>query len=109
MQDSTIADVVELLQATTYHGFPVVTDAREMFVVGMCTRLDLATALETALNDRTRKYTGATLCSFSSSTQKRTNTDALDLQALVDQTPIMLSEDTPFERMNRVFSSMVLC
>ncbi|KAL4918207.1 chloride channel [Aspergillus aurantiobrunneus] len=103
----TIGSLRNLLKATSYRGFPVVTEASNPVLLGYISRNELSFAL--------KKPTSPTGLEFSSTTQAffahqpfADPMDILDLRPWMDQTPITLNSGTTFLIVLRMFQRLGL-
>ena len=107
MHGHSVDSLIDLLQSNSFNGFPVVTSTNEMLVVGYISRVDLCNALEVALSNTVVKVYGSTMCYFAMVEMRfPKNNTYVDLSGVVDQTPVLLVESTPFERICRAFTSL---
>jgi chloride channel 3/4/5 len=102
--ENTITDIREFISHSKYKGYPIVSSASEMILLGYIGRADLIFALKNRQMNLAQDVT--TTCVFSSEDGYRRDGDVFDLTAYTDQTPFTIHPQFPTELVNEVFRKM---
>ncbi|KAG2012421.1 hypothetical protein GB937_007252 [Aspergillus fischeri] len=103
----TIDSLRNLLMATSYRGFPVVTDSSNPLLLGYISRNELSYALKYSSSRADRDLPGSTQVFFAHQ-PFADPTETLDLRPWMDQTPITLNSGTTFLIVRRMFQRLGL-
>jgi chloride channel 3/4/5 len=103
----TIDSLRNLLMATSYRGFPVVTDSSNPLLLGYISRNELSYALKYSSSHADRDLPGSTQVFFAHQ-PFADPTETLDLRPWMDQTPITLNSGTTFLIVRRMFQRLGL-
>ncbi|THC95474.1 hypothetical protein EYZ11_005029 [Aspergillus tanneri] len=103
----TIDTLRNLLDTTSYRGFPIVTDTSNPILLGYISRNELSYALKNPSSPTDRELPGTTQVLFAHQ-PFADPMDALDLRPWVDQTPITLNSGTTFLIVLRMFQRLGL-
>jgi chloride channel 3/4/5 len=99
-KENTISDLVVFLKHSKFKGYPIVSSAHEMILLGYIGRSDILLALQ----KRPSTLDNDTRCIFSN--EDGFGGDGLDLIAYTDQTPFTIHPQFPTEMVNEVFRKM---
>ncbi|PYI08283.1 voltage-gated chloride channel [Aspergillus sclerotiicarbonarius CBS 121057] len=103
----TIDSLRNLLLATSYRGFPVVTDTSNPILLGYISRNELSYALKYSTTPSDNELSGATQVFFTHQPFADPS-ETLDLRPWMDQTPITLNSNTTFLIVLRMFQRLGL-
>lgn len=103
----TIDSLRNLLLATSYRGFPVVTDSSNPLLLGYISRNELSYALKYSSSRAGRDLPGSTQVFFAHQPFADPS-ETLDLRPWMDQTPITLNSGTTFLIVRRMFQRLGL-
>ncbi|KAL3469612.1 chloride channel [Aspergillus californicus] len=103
----TVGSLRNLLQTTSYRGFPVVTETSTPLLLGYISRNELSHALKNPLSPSERELSSATQVFFAHQAFADP-VDTLDLRPWMDQTPITLNSGTTFLIVLRMFQRLGL-
>ncbi|KAL4876078.1 chloride channel [Aspergillus karnatakaensis] len=103
----TVGSLRNLLQTTSYRGFPIVTDTSHPVLLGYISRSELAFALKNSTSSSVRELTDTTQAFFAHQ-PFADPLDTLDLRPWMDQTPITLNSNTTFLIVLRMFQRLGL-
>ncbi|KAH8424713.1 chloride channel protein [Aspergillus melleus] len=103
----TIDTLRNLLDTTSYRGFPVVTDTSNPILLGFISRSELLYALKNSLSPADRKFPGTTQVIFAHQ-PFADPMETLDLRPWMDQTPITLNSGTTFLIVLQMFQRLGL-
>lgn len=103
----TIDSLQNLLAATPYRGFPVVTESTNPILLGYISRNELSFALKHSAPATNRNLSGATQVFFAHQ-PFADPVDTFDLRPWMDQTPITLNSNTTFLIVLRMFQRLGL-
>ncbi|RHZ51330.1 chloride channel protein [Aspergillus thermomutatus] len=103
----TIDSLRNLLMATSYRGFPVVTDSSNPILLGYISRNELSYALKYSSSPAERDLPGSTQVFFAHQ-PFADPAETLDLRPWMDQTPITLNSGTTFLIVRRMFQRLGL-
>jgi len=103
---NTVGSLRNLLDETSFTGFPVVKSRAEMIIYGFISRNELRQALDTItqnpqLNDSTR-------CYFTEDMPFYESTTYCDMRSWMDLTPIQISSETPLNILFDLFKRLGL-
>jgi chloride channel 3/4/5 len=93
-----------LLRTQPYKGFPVVTDTRNVILLGYISRSELRFALDQAR--KVRGLSGSSMCYFTP-VQFPDDTGYVDLRPWMDSTPITLSHGSSMQVAVQLFEKLV--
>lgn len=103
----TVGSLRNLLQTTSYRGFPVVTEASNPVLLGYVSRNELSYALKNPTSPSGEELSSATPVFFAHQ-PFADPMDTLDLRPWMDQTPITLNSGTTFLIVLRMFQRLGL-
>ncbi|KAL2850588.1 chloride channel [Aspergillus pseudoustus] len=103
----TIGSLHNLLNTTSYRGFPVVTETSNPVLLGYISRNELSYALKTSTVPSIRELCSTTQAFFAHQ-PFADPLDTLDLRPWMDQTPITLNSGTTFLIVLRMFQRLGL-
>ncbi|KAL4910124.1 hypothetical protein BDW74DRAFT_48536 [Aspergillus multicolor] len=103
----TVGSLRNLLQTTSYRGFPVVTEASNPVLLGYVSRNELSFALKNPTSPSGEGLHNATQAFFAHQ-PFADPMDTLDLRPWMDQTPITLNSGTTFLIVLRMFQRLGL-
>ncbi|KAL5340729.1 chloride channel [Aspergillus crustosus] len=103
----TVGSLRNLLQTTSYRGFPIVTDTSSPILLGYISRSELSFALKPPTSPSVRELSSTTEAFFSHQ-PFADPLNTLDLRPWMDQTPITLNSNTTFLIVLRMFQRLGL-
>ena len=107
---TSLANLEDMLAATTYQGFPVVNNKQDMMLIGYIGRADLASAVASAI--KTNPDMPHTVrCFFSAENIPHAgyaHHEYIDLSTYIDHFPISIAEKTPVPRIFELFKALGL-
>ncbi|KAJ1869782.1 Structural maintenance of chromosomes protein 3 [Coemansia sp. RSA 990] len=101
--NETLQSITDLLQESTFSGFPVVRSRSSMVVIGYIARSDLAMAIERALSSEI--YPSSTPCCFARESFD-SSINMVDFRPWVDPTPITISHGTDINQVAETFREL---
>ncbi|KAL4867699.1 hypothetical protein BDV12DRAFT_170926 [Aspergillus spectabilis] len=103
----TVSSLRNLLQTTSYRGFPIVTETSNPILLGYISRSELSFALKNSTPPSDRELSSTTQAFFAHQ-PFADPMDTLDLRPWMDQTPITLNSNTTFLIVLRMFQRLGL-